>query len=210
MDERVQTLEDRVAQLEAMVTRLTATVTVHDAGVSVRAPLRVVMPDGRLIAEIGSEPLPRIHVFTPQGTLAASFGVFTDGASYGGGLAVYDHAGKRVGHLNVETYGARLILGSSGDDGSVVLFGGDVAEESGGGLHIIHRNGGLGISLWARPTGGDIVIAHPERPLEGDSVRIAGDDAGGFLALNDHHGDPLVVLPTEETPIHAAPRMELT
>ena len=129
---------------------------VHDTGVSVRAPLRVILPDGRLLAEIAAEPLPRVHVFSPQGNLAASLGVFANGAPYGGGLAVYDHAGKRVGHLNVETYGARLILGSSGDNGGVVLFGGDVAEENGGGIHLIHRNGEVGISLWAGPTGAQL------------------------------------------------------
>lgn len=199
MDERVQALEERVAQLEEVVVRLTAGVAVHDTGVSVRAPLRVILPDGRLLAEIAAEPLPRVHVFNPQGNLAVSLGVFANGAPYGGGLAVYDHAGKRVGHLNVETYGARLILGSSGDNGGVVLFGGDVAEENGGGLHLVHRNGELGISLWTQPTGGALVIAHPERPLEGNSVRIAGDDVEGFLELNDEHGKPLVVLPEEES-----------
>lgn len=197
MDERVRALEERVTELEALVGRLTAAVEVRDGGINMHAPLRVITADGRVLVEITDQPLPQVHVFNTEGVLAASFGVYANGRPYGGGLALYDTSGKRVCHLNVETYGARLLLMGSDDEGGVFLFGGDAGGQGGGGINIAHRTGDDGITLWSSATGGKITIAHPGRVTDDVSVLIVGDEAGGALGLYRCDGDTLLELPQE-------------
>lgn len=65
--------------------------------------------------------------------MVAALGVDGTQAGY---LTLRNAASERVALLDVESYGARLVLDEHARRGGVVLFGGDAGDDAGGGLHL--------------------------------------------------------------------------
>ena len=154
MDEKIGKLE---ARLDALEKRLAA-VERRGAGEETRlvAPVRIVDEAGRLIAEIvGETKNHAIRIYNTKGHAVASLGA--DGTE-SGYVAVKNKSGEVAGYLDVERYGARLVLNGNGDNGGgVALFGAD-SDKTGGGINVIAAQGAAGISLWAQRGSGEIRI----------------------------------------------------
>lgn len=153
-DEHLFLLEQRIEQLEARLEQMQAQAASQPT--TLVTPVSIVTPQGQLIASIEQrENDQSIRLFNAQGKQVAALGVDGTNAGY---LAIRNAAGSLVGYLDVETYGARLQLSDHRDEGGVVVFGGDSGSSSGGGIHINHSFGGVSISLWSTPNGGEVTL----------------------------------------------------
>ncbi|MBT8099810.1 MAG: hypothetical protein KJO82_08670 [Gammaproteobacteria bacterium] len=158
VDEKIERLEQRIDALEKRLAEF------ERAGAGKEtllvAPVRIVDEAGNLIAEIAGKTNDNaIRIYNAKGQAVASLGA--DGTE-SGYVAIRNKSGKAVGYLDVERYGARLVLNSNNDHGGgLALFGAD-AGEAGGGINVIAAENGGGISLWAQPEGGEIRIEDAE------------------------------------------------
>jgi hypothetical protein len=151
MEESLARLEQRIAALEAHI----ASLTQADKSINrLITPVEVVTPEGQIVLKIDHE-LHKTHVslYNIDGHAVATFGVDGTQAGY---ITIRNAEGHSVGYLDVELSGARLTLHDHTQNGGVVVFGGDSSEDQGGGIHIIHTNGGLSMSLWSQVGGGEL------------------------------------------------------
>ncbi len=182
MEDRVQELERRLTRAEETITQLSRQVAgTNGVGTQLVAPVRVVNMDGIPLLEISNiHNYAVVRLFDSLGQIAVILGT-DDGGGY---LAIYDKQGIRVGYLNVESSGARLLIEDHEGEGGVVLFGGN---DDGGSISILPKGVREGISLSSTSAGGEVRLYN--NTMDEPVIIISASDTGGRVETADVNND---------------------
>lgn len=168
--DRIAELERRLARAEAAIAALET--RLGSEGTTLTAPVRVVNPDGRVLAEVGEGQwgAGELRLFTKGGTLKAKLSAH--GLTlYRGDIAIRDEAGKLWFYVTVEQEGCRLWLEGDKSDSQIILWAYDD---------------------WAALR---VRAGHNEH-----SVVLHADDRGAEIRVEDAEGDAAWSAPPAEGP----------
>jgi hypothetical protein len=168
---RLEEVERRLAEAEETIALLLSYISAAEGlGTTVRAPLRVVDAEGKLLFEVcghrGNPSYNEMRIYSLAGEKVATLG----SQAGGGFLAVRNDEGKLIGYLDCENYGARMEILNNQGEGGVMLFG----QEEGGGINIMSVDSTVG--LWTTKEGSEIEILlnNPERKIV--SLAVSSSD----------------------------------
>jgi hypothetical protein len=193
MSDELAALARRVDELERRLEAAPAAEMAEGAGSVLRAPVRIIGPDGGTLAEFaigqgaaGAPPL-SLAFLGRDGTRLAAVGADTTG----GFLCIRSPEGADIAVLDVESGGGRLVLSAAEGRAGLALFG----YEEYAGINLMDPHGGMGATLFAHQDGGSMELFAPGAAKP--DVAIGADAVGGRLEVRDQEGHPSR-LPTRE------------
>ena len=185
MEDGIQELERRLARAEEALVQLARQTTgTRGAGTKLIAPVTVVNADGIPVLEIST-----IHDQNAGPVIRFSRTSWRNARRRWGRRIRSNlrQARNRVGYLNVEASGGRVLIEDHDREGGVVLFGGN---DDGGGISILPKGEREGISLSSTSSGGQLRMYN--NSVADPVILISASDTGGRVETLDVNKDGLV------------------